>query len=159
MKFLKTIRFDGSDEFVFDNAAETGSWAIPGGFMFTGQEPDSLSGKPRQAFRNGFMAIEDRAWSTFVTVGEIDAASYDQLGQTLAAYLAEKFNAPSATAASEAANAELAFAAEICAAQPINTVFSVLREFDDNGDVKEAFSIVQAPQAPVHAKVWEIVEE
>lgn len=43
MKFLKTIRFDGSDEFVFDNAAETGSWAIPGGFMFTGQEPDSLS--------------------------------------------------------------------------------------------------------------------
>ena len=159
MKFLKTIRFDGSDEFVFEKAAQTGSWAIPGGFMFAHLAADELTGKPRQAFRNGFLSIEDSGWSTFVSVGELSEEKFNRLHELLAAFLTDKFNAPSAAAASEAARAELAFAAEICADVPINTIFSLQREHDEAGDIKEVFRIVETPKAPVHTKIWELVEE
>jgi hypothetical protein len=34
VKFLRTIRFDASDDHVFDRAAEPGEWAVSGAFEF-----------------------------------------------------------------------------------------------------------------------------
>jgi uncharacterized protein DUF6505 len=159
MKFLRTVRFDDSDKYVFTKAAEPGSWAIPGGFMFSHLESGDLTGKERQAFRNGFLSIEDSAWSTFVSVGELTAERFDQLNRKLATFLLEEFNAPDENLATAAASAELAFAADICAQVSINTVFSLHREYDEQGNVKEAFRIVEAGQGNNDIKAWEFIEE
>lgn len=159
MKFLKTIRFDESDTYVFTKAAAPDSWAIPGSFMFDHIAPQDLAGKERQAFRNGFLAFEDIAWSTFVSVADIDTATFKSLNQILAAFLLDEFGAPDEVAANKAALAELEFVSEICADAAVNTVFTLQREFDEDGTVKEAFRIVDAPSGIDHNRVWELVEE
>src|SRR5262249_15189795 len=57
MKLLKTIRFDASDERVFDLAAAPDEWAVSGALAFAGAAPNSLTGKSRQAFANGFLGL------------------------------------------------------------------------------------------------------
>jgi hypothetical protein len=56
MKLLKTIRFDASDERVFELAAMPEEWAVSGAFAFAGLGADAIAGKTRQAFANGFSA-------------------------------------------------------------------------------------------------------
>ena len=57
MKLLRTIRLDPSDTFVFERAAEPGEWAVSGAFMFADADPETLEGKPRAAFRGGFLGV------------------------------------------------------------------------------------------------------
>ncbi|MGI9386569.1 MAG: DUF6505 family protein, partial [Methyloligellaceae bacterium] len=39
MKFLRTIRFDESDDHVFDRAAAPDEWAVSGAFAFAEIDP------------------------------------------------------------------------------------------------------------------------
>src|SRR5258708_40118249 len=70
MKLLRTIRLDPSDTFVFERAAEPGEWAVSGAFMFADADPDALDGKPRAAFRGGFLGVASFGWSTLVEIVE-----------------------------------------------------------------------------------------
>ena len=70
VKLLRTIRLDPSDTFVFERAAEPGEWAVSGAFMFADADPDALDGKPRAAFRGGFLGVASFGWSTLVQIVE-----------------------------------------------------------------------------------------
>jgi len=159
MKFLKTIRFDPSDTHVFESAAPSDEWAIPGGFSFGGMNENNITGKLKQAFSNGFLSIESYGFSTFVSVAEIDQVEADGLKNNLASHFMANFGAPSKQEALRAANSEIDFVLEMCARVAINSIFALQRFFDDDGEIKEEFRIVDAPGAKPHARVWEVVEE
>ena len=55
MRLAKTIRFDKSDLNVFETASEEGEWAISGAFEFSNDTSNSLKGKRKQGFVNGFL--------------------------------------------------------------------------------------------------------
>ncbi len=67
-KLLRTIRLDPSDSFAFERAAEPGEWAVPGTFMFFGTDVSALKGKPRVAFRSGWLGLDSFGWSTIAVV-------------------------------------------------------------------------------------------
>ena len=68
VKLLRTIALDPSDNFVFDVAAEPGEWAVSGAFRFCDQNSAKLSGKPRAAFRSGFLGVQSWGWSTLAQI-------------------------------------------------------------------------------------------
>ncbi|MGD9830923.1 MAG: DUF6505 family protein, partial [Hyphomicrobiaceae bacterium] len=70
MKLLRTIRFDRSDERVYEVAAAESEWAVSGAFAFAGVEREALVGKVRQAFANGFLGLPSFGRSTFAVVAE-----------------------------------------------------------------------------------------
>jgi hypothetical protein len=65
---FRTIRLDPSDTFVFESAAEPGEWAVTGAFMFADDDPGTLEGKARAAFRAGFLGVQSLGWSTLVQI-------------------------------------------------------------------------------------------
>ncbi len=158
MKFLKTIRFDPSDTHVFEIAAEPDQWAIPGGYCFAGNKEDDLKGKTKQAFSNGFLSLESFGFSTFTSVCEINSDEVLLITQDLAKRFVEVNGAPDMSAATAVAEQEVSFVLEMCAEVPINTVFALSRSFDEAGEIREAFRIVEAPREAAHTRVWEIVE-
>ena len=159
MKFLKTIRFDPSDTHVFASAASNNEWAIPGGFSFGGITEDELSGKLKQAFSNGFLSLESQGYSTFVSVSEITELEVNHLKNKLALHFVAQLGAPSHEEALGVAKEEIEFVLEMCAEISINSIFSLRRFFDDSGEIKEEFRIVDAPGAKSHTRVWEVVED
>ncbi len=159
MKFLKTIRFDPSDSFVFENAAEPDEWAIPGGFAFAGVSEDVLAGKQRQAFSNGFLSLESFGRSTFVCVAEISPGEAEALVRDLAQHFVGHYGAPSLDDAVPAARAEIDFVLELCREVPINSVFTLARFFDESGEIREEFRIVDPRGEKLHARIWDVVEE
>lgn len=160
MKFLKTIRFDPSDTRVFDKAAEPDEWAIPGGIIFGGLSEEDLSGKTKQAFSNGFMSLESFGWSTFASVAELGRTTKDHLIDKLAANLAHGHGAPFLQAAQEAAQSEVDFVLDMCARTPINSLFTIRRYFDEEGEMREEFRMLERPPgAAPHARVWDVVED
>lgn len=158
MKFLKTIRFDPSDNNVFDLAAMPDEWAIPGGFCFSGAQKTDLKGKAKQAFSNGFLSISSFGFSTFVSVADIVQDDFEAITNILAQRFMSDFGAPNMDAAMKVAQQETSFVVEMCEDAPINTIFAIGRYFDDTGEIREEFRIVQPPSEPVHTKVWEIVD-
>ncbi len=159
MKTLRTIRMDASDANVFDVAAEPGEPAVPGGFAFAELRADDLSGKLRQAFANGFLGLASFGRATFVAVTDTDEAEMAAAREALAAHFVSAYGAPDMEAARAAAAAELAFAQELAADAQLNTIFTVKREFDEAGGIREAFRIVTPSAEPQHARIWDVVEE
>ena len=51
MKLLKTIRFDASDERVFELAAAPEEWAVSGAFAFADLAPEAVAGKSQAGLR------------------------------------------------------------------------------------------------------------
>lgn len=158
MRFLRVIRFDQSDDFVFERSAGSGEWALPGGFEFADITPDLLTGKTRQAFANGFLGIGSFGRATFAVTAEVSESEFDGIVTALADRFVEKFGAPSAAAALEAARAEADFIVDLCAEKPINTVFTLRRVLDE-GEIREEFRVVTPPSKPLHAKVWDVVDD
>jgi len=152
-RFLRTIRFDGTDEFVFEAAASPDEWAISGAFAFSGLEPAMVTGKTRQAFTNGFLSVETFGRATFVCVAELDLAAREQLELALAQHFVDAYGAPDVAVALPVAQAEFAFVADLVKDVPVNTVFAVKRSFDDDGDIREEFHKIeqQAPDWPIRA--------
>ncbi len=158
MKFLKTIRFDPSDEHVFADAAEPGEWAIPGGFRFAGIPEDEMTKKEKLVFRTAFLSAESFGNSTFTSVTSLSEPERLQLIKTLSEKFISVLAAPSMEEATRAAEIEIDDICELCSEIPVNSVFSVLRHFDDNGEIIESFSLIDPPGEKTHTRIWEIVE-
>ena len=157
MRFPKTIQLDLSDWQVFDKAAEPGELAVSGAFAFADADPDALTGKPAQAFHNGFLGLDSFGRSTFVIVGEIDQAGFDGAVERLAGHFVAEYGAPDMAAAHAAARDEASFAASLCD-HPVGTLITVARSFGPDGIV-EQFRTVDRDRSGDHAKIWEIVAD
>jgi len=160
MKFLRTIRFDDTDDNVFEIAAKAGEWAVPGAFSFVDLDPEEISGKTRQAFANGFLSVENWGRSTLASVASMQEKDREEIEQKLARHFVGDFGAPDIESALPAAKHEVEFAQKLCADQPVNTVFMVRREFDDDGHVREEFRIVRIEgDNQMHARIWSVTED
>ena len=157
MRFPRTVRFDASDEQVFEHAAEPDEWAISGAFAFADADPGSLAGKHRQAFRSGFLGTRSFGWSTFAAVAEIPADELEAVIHVLARHLVERYGAPSLEAARTAARAETDFASTLCD-RKINTLIAVEREFGPKGIV-ERFRTIEPAAGGAHTRIWTIVDD
>jgi hypothetical protein len=148
---------DTSDVQVFDNAAEPGEWAVSGAFAFADRETESLTGKDRQAFANGFLGTGSFGWSTFVAIAEISEAEYDAIVAALSAHFVALYGAPDMGAALPTARAEAEFAAELCE-YPVDTLLCVSRDATEGG-IRERFRRVEPWRSRLHAPVWTIAED
>ena len=161
MKLLKTIRADRSDTFVFEKSAEPGEWAVSGAFMFAHQDPASLTGKARAAFRGGFLGIDSLGWSTLVQIVEANEQDRAAATESLAARLVAHFGAPDHVIAHAAAEEEIDFAASLCD-HPAGMLIAVSRRFEGE-KIYEAFRTLQSSarwrQAPVFTFVMAPDEE
>jgi Family of unknown function (DUF6505) len=142
-KLLRTIRLDPSDTFAFEHAAEPGEWAVPGSFMFFGTDVAALKGKPKVAFRSGFLGIGRFGWSTIAVVVHATAEERHEAVHQLAEYLIAQHGAPDMGTALAAADDELAFA-ESCADHPEQTLVVIHRTIGEDGDIREQFRTVKA---------------
>lgn len=160
MKLLRTIRFDSSDERVFELAAAADEWAVSGVFAFAHLAPAEVTGKTKQAFANGFMGVGSFGRSTFATVAEADQAAADEITFRLAQHFIEVYGAPDTEAAWPAAQEEVNFILGLCQEVPINTVFTVRRIFAADGQIKEEFRTIKPPTGePLHARIWTVEPE
>ncbi len=156
-KFLRTIRFDNSDDHVYAAAAQPDEWAISGAFAFTNLEAGELIGKTRQAFANGFLGLDSFGRSTFATVGEATVEELGEIEERLAFHFVEAYGAPNVEAARPVARAEVEFVTGLVGDAPVNTVFTVRRVRTDDGDTKEEFRTIKPPSGePIHARIWTI---
>ncbi len=151
MKLLRTIRLDPSDTFIFPSAATPGEWGISGAFVFSDVEPATLKGKELAAFRSGFLGVPSLGWSTLVQVVEADAEHRGAAVDAVAQCLLDRFGAPDHTAARNAAEEEIDFAASLCD-HPLDTLIAVHRTAE-NGAIREAFRSLHARRA---SKKWQV---
>jgi hypothetical protein len=135
----RTIRLDASDTVVFATAAVPGEWAVSGTFLFAGRDPERFARKERIAFRTGFLGLASFGFSTLVVVSEADAAERAAAAETLARQLVARLGAPDMTTARDAAQEELAFAAELCADHAVGTLVALHRTIDADGALRERF--------------------
>jgi len=144
MRLARTLRFDASDENVFEHAAQPDEWAISGAFEFSNWTEDDLKGKRRQAFANGWLGLESFGRATFIATAKIEPHEYRALVERLAAHFVEAWGAPDLDAARPVAEEELAFMASLCDEHEANTLLIVQRELVASG-VSESFRAI-APQ-------------
>jgi hypothetical protein len=160
MKLLKTIRFDSSDERVYELAAAPGEWAVSGAFAFARVAPAEVKGKLKQAFANGFLGLSSFGRSTFASVASATSSDLEEVRQGLAAHFVADWGAPSLEAALLAAREETSFVEDLCREAPVNTVFTVRRTFDAEGRIREEFRTIRPPADPaLHARIWTVVDE
>lgn len=146
MKLARTIRFDESDENVFEVTAQPDEWAISGAFEFSNWGEADLTGKPRQAFANGWLGLESFGRSTFVAVAEITPIEYAAAEDALARHLVDHYGAPSVADARSVAAEELGYMHEMCEDHDANTLLIVERTLVDAG-VSEAFRALKPQEA------------
>ena len=144
MKLARTIHFDESDRNVFSRPADSGEWAVSGGFEFSNWTEGELTGKARQAFANGWLGLDSFGRATFVAVAGVEPAEREAVIDALADHFVAYYGAPDREAARGAAAEEVDFMAELCEDHPPNTLLAVRRDLTEAG-VKEAFRAI-APQ-------------
>ena len=137
-KLLRTLRLDASDTFVFERAAASGEWAVPGGFVFWGEDPATLAGKRRTAFRSGFLGLGSFGSSTLAEIAEASATDIAAATEALAKHLVEHHGAPDRDAARAAAADEIAFAQSLCE-HAAGTVIALQRSVEPDSQVRERF--------------------
>ena len=146
MKLARTIHFDESDRNIFSRPAESGEWAIPGGFEFSNWTEADLTGKARQAFANGWLSLDSFGRATLVAVAQVEEAELKALADALAQHFVTVYGAPDTKAALPTAREELAYMAELCEDHDANTLLVVSRELTDSG-VKESFRAIVPSEA------------
>ena len=144
---LRTLRLDPSDGIVFDRAAAPGEWAVPGGFCFWDEDPATMTGKRRQAFRAGFLGLGSFGWSTLVEVAVCEEAEREEALNALAAHLRAHYGAPDEAAARAAAAEEIGFAASLCEGQAPGTALALAREVE-KGAQRERFRTLHRASRP-----------
>jgi hypothetical protein len=160
MKLLRTIRFDSTDERVFEVAAQPEEWAVSGAFAFAHLASAEVTGKTRQGFANGFLGVASFGRSTFAVVAEAKPGVREEIEARLAEHFVAHYGAPDLDAALPAAREEIDFIDELCRDAPINTVFTVRRLFDADGRIKEEFRTITPPMGePRHARIWTVEPE
>jgi len=156
VKLLRTIRLDASDAFVFERAATPGEWAVSGAFAFTQVDVTELAGKPRAAFRSGFLGIDTLGWSTLAEVGEASAAEREAAIERLAQQLLERFGAPNLACARAAATEEIDFSAAL-SDHPKGMLVAVSRRWED-GAIREAFRTLTPSIGPKPLRAYAFLE-
>lgn len=146
MRLARIIRFDESDERIFEIPADPGEWAISGAFEFSNWSEDDLSGKRRQAFSNGWLGLDSFGRATFVAVAEITEAEFAAATERLARHFVERYGAPDIGAALPAAAEEMRFMREMCDDHLPNTLLAVERKLVQAG-VSESFRSIKARDA------------
>ena len=146
MKLARAIHFDESDTRVYASPARTGEWCISGGFEFSNWTEADLTGKPRQAFANGWLGIETFGRVTFVAVTQVEEAERAALAEALAQHFVSIYGAPDSTTALPVAEAEIAHMAELCEDHAPNTLLTVARELTEAG-VRESYRVIEAQEA------------
>ncbi len=151
VRLPRTIQLDASDRSVFDHAAEPGEWAVTGTFAFLGdaQDGEELTGKRRTAFQHGFLGTGSFGWSTLVMVADAPPAVVQSVTDALARHFMDQHGAPSAAAAQQVAEREVAFAASLCE-HPVGTLLTIFRQHGLDG-VVEQFATVTRDAAPEEA--------
>jgi hypothetical protein len=160
MKLLKTVRADISDTFVFERAAEAGEWAVSGAFLFANLDPVTLTGKPKAAFRGGFLGVSSFGWSTLAQIVEVSAEERASAVAQLATRLVEHCGAPDLATATPAAEEEIEFAASLCN-HPAGMLIAVSRRYE-NETIRESFRTLQpnpSGKSPVFSFIELIDEE
>ena len=156
MKLLKTIRLDASDGFVFDRAAASDEWAVPGSFLFLNADVEAFAGKRRSAFRAGFLGIDSFGFSTLVTVAEASEEEREAAIRLLARRLVERCGAPDIDVALPAAREELAFA-ESLADHPVSTLIALHRTVEQ-GEIREQFRTLRPGRPVREVRAFSLVE-
>lgn len=146
MKLARAIHFDESDMNVYRSPARTGEWCVSGGFEFSNWTEADLTGKPRQAFANGWLGVETFGRVTFVAVTQVEQAEHDELARLLAGHFVEVYGAPDVGAALPVAVEELSHMAELCEDHAPNTLLTVMRQLTEAG-VRESFRVIEAQDA------------
>lgn len=146
MQLARAIHFDESDQNVFASPARTGEWCISGGFEFSNWSEADLTGKPRQAFANGWMGLETAGRVTFVAATQIEPDEFDRLADMLAQHFVNFYGAPNIDAARPFATEELTQMRDLCDGHAANTLLTVSRELTPAG-VKEAFRVIEPQDA------------
>ncbi len=146
MRLARTVRFDDSDEQVFELPAQPDEWAISGAFEFSDWTRAMLTGKPRQAFANGWLGLESFGRATFIATAQIEAAEYAALIDRLAAHFVDTYGAPDLAAARPVAEDELRFMREMCEDHDPNTLLVVNREMVEAG-IGESFRAIKPQEA------------
>ena len=146
VKFPRTIRLDESDGNVFTRPAESGEWAISGGFEFSNWSEADMTGKARQAFANGWLSLDGFGRATFVAVARIEPQELEQLTARLAEHFQVVYGAPSAEAARRAAEQEVEHTVSLCEDLDLNTLIAVQRELTEAG-VREAYRTIKPSDA------------
>jgi hypothetical protein len=150
MKLARTIRLDESDDNVFERSANAGEWAISGGFEFSNWDESHLTGKPRQAFSNGWLSLESFGRATFVAVTSITDSEYQSLTEKLAQHFVEHYGAPDLDAALPVAKDELDHMQSMCEDHEDNTLLMVSRTLNESG-VHESFRFNSPQSASLEA--------
>ena len=148
MRLARTIHFDESDRNVFARPADTGEWAISGGFEFSNWTEAELVGKARQAFANGWLGLDSFGRATFVAVAQIEPAERDALIDALAGHFIAYYGAPDEDAARGVAAEEIGFMAELCEDHAPNTLLAVQRDLTEAG-VREGFRAITPQDADI----------
>lgn len=148
MRLARTLRFDISDTQIFERAAEPDEWAISGAFEFSNWSEEMLTGKPRQAFSNGWLGLETFGRATFVAVAEITDGEHEAAIMALARHFVEEYGAPNLALALPVAEEEIGFMASMCADHDPNTLLVVERTLVDAG-VSEKFRTIKPQDAEI----------
>jgi hypothetical protein len=148
MRLARTLRFDDSDDRVFELAAQPDEWAISGSFEFSNWTDDMLTGKPRQAFNNGWLGLESFGRATFVATAKIEQREYDALIDRLAQHFVDTYGAPDLDTARPVAAEELGFMREMCEDHDPNTLLVITREMIDAG-INESFRAIKPQEATI----------
>lgn len=149
MKFLRAIRLDPSDTFVFERAAEPGEWAVSGSFLFLAGNPQDLTNKERHALRSGFLGIDTLGFSTLATVAEISSEELETVREKLARGFFERLGAPSLIEARRAACEEVRYGQTLCD-HPVGTLVAVQRTIDEEGALHEKFRTLRPRERDQH---------
>ena len=160
IKVLRTIRFDSSDDNVFVTPAGPDEIALSGAFAFAGIGKEEITGKTRQAFANGFLALPGLGRATFVAVGEADENEISGALEALAELFMEDYAAPDIIAARQAAHDEIGFARELAEGKSLNTLLTVHRTLTDEGAIHEEYREITPPgQERPHTRIWDVADE
>lgn len=153
MRVLRAIRFDATDERVFERAARADEISVLGTGFFDGVPAEALTGKRRQAFAAGFLGAESLGFTTFVAVGEAGEDAVSRATEALAYRCFAELGAPDLDSARRAAGAEMGEARRLAEAHPVNTVLAVERALDAEG-IRERVRVVPPPREKDHARIW-----
>jgi len=148
LKLARTVRFDESDRNIFARAAESGEWAISGGFEFSNWTEEDLAGRARQAFANGWLSLDSFGRATLVAVARIEEAELEALTRRLAEHFVALYGAPDIEAALPVAREEIAFMQDLCADHAPNVLLVVQRELTEAG-VREGFRAITPSEAEI----------
>lgn len=144
LKFLRTVRFDNSDDMAFLGAAEADEWAVSGAFAFAELEEEDLIGKTGEEFSRGFLALESFGRSSLVVVAAISDEEIAELEEALTDHFVEIYGIESRGIAYEAAREEVGFTLEFCHEIPVDIVLEVSRSINESGEIVEEFRSTSA---------------